>query len=32
MWIFARKTMFCKRFVTQGLNKVGEIMIKVPAA
>ncbi len=28
MWVFARKNMFYKEEVTQGLNKVGGIMIK----
>ncbi len=27
MWIFARKTMFCKGAATPELNKVGGIMI-----
>jgi hypothetical protein len=28
MWVFARKTMFCKGATTPGLNKVSGIMIK----
>ncbi len=28
MWVYARKTMFCKGAATPGLNKVGGIMIK----
>ncbi len=28
MWVFVRKTMFCKGAATPGLNKVGGIMIK----
>ncbi len=30
MWVCARKTMFFKGAATQGLNKVGGIMIKAP--
>ncbi len=32
MWVYARKTMFCKGAATPGLNKVGGIMIKASAA
>ncbi len=28
IWVFARKTMFCKGATTPELNKVGGIMIK----
>ncbi len=31
MWVYARKTMFCKGAATPGLNKVGGIMIKAAA-
>ncbi len=32
MWVCARKTMFCNGTATQGLNKVGGIMIKASLA
>ncbi len=32
MWVYVRKTMFCKEAATSELNKVGAIMIKAIVA